>query len=62
VGKTKKCCGTCGHWARDQEPPSCHWPEPPLPFWANINNGDHGDYTEASDGSRCLVWAEKTEA
>ncbi len=54
--KTDKCCGTCRHWLRDGDPPSCMWPEPNLPFWASISNGDHGDYTEATDGRRCRVW------
>lgn len=53
-----KCCGTCKLWNREGDPPHCGWPEPALPFWASINDGDHGNYTEATDGRRCSTWVE----
>lgn len=49
-----KSCGTCGHWQRDAE--YCAWPDPLLPFWASIINGDHGNYTQETDGKRCPTW------
>ena len=54
--KIAKCCRTCRHWGRDEDPPFCKWPHPKLPFWANISNGDHADYTEAHQGTRCETW------
>ena len=57
----KKCCGTCRFWNRKGNPPSCLWPEPRLPFWAHINNGDHGNYTTAEQGTLCRTWEEETK-
>jgi hypothetical protein len=54
--KEKKSCGTCTHWLRKQDPPSCGWVQPALPFWAYIGNGDHEDYTEADQGQRCETY------
>lgn len=52
-----QCCGNCKLWRGD--PPSCRWEEPPIPFWAHIGTGDHGDYTDALDGRRCPTWKRK---
>jgi hypothetical protein len=53
----RKSCGTCRLWLRDENPPSCGWPEPKLPFWAILSDGDHRIYTESDQGRDCQTWA-----
>jgi hypothetical protein len=48
-----KSFGTCAYWDRKGNTPSCLWPTPRLPFWASVNDGDHGDYTEAGQVRKC---------
>lgn len=59
TAKVTKNCGSCGHWGRDQDLPSCLFRFPDMPFWATINNGDHGDYTTADQGKRCQTWVNR---
>jgi hypothetical protein len=52
----KKSCATCALWQRNEDPPYCGWKEPAMPFWAVLSDGDHGTYTEATDGRNCSTW------
>lgn len=60
--RTTKSCVTCRHWTGDENDGlrQCSWPQPELPFWANISDGsDHDDWTGISDGKKCRTWEEK---
>lgn len=58
-----KNCGTCRYWGSDVAPfRQCECPIPPLPMWAILGSGDHGDWTEATDGARCPTWEQREPA
>jgi hypothetical protein len=60
----KKRCGNCKYWTGEDYygTRECQWPVPKLPFWATgVSVSDHGDYTEAEDGTRCATWVEKID-